>query len=607
MSDKTSDLYLSPNQTDLLVAALTSNKPAATRSTMPSGNAGAKTADTPAGASAPSMPGSGRLDLSDESPFLDYPLDGEGDESYNYDEDGQMFGDLPDDDGTDNLADAYEHLHDKRKSIDGGDEDDTGGGKRREGEDKTAKKPGRKPLTSEPTTKRKAQNRAAQRAFRERKEKHLKDLETKVEDLEKASEATNHENAMLRAQVERMNVELKEYRKRLSWVSSNGGIRSQTTSNQSRSNTTGPGSSDFQFQFPKFGDSPSTTIFSTSTTQRNSQPPARAVQRTSSTPTAQAISPASSSTTRHSMSEVMRPRNSNRDSNNNSPMNQLAASPPSYTTQPLPNAMDNLSGLFSPSLLEATKNSPNGYFGLENNTNKIVSRGSFDNSFSSVPGLYSGSSVSNTESPGSSSDSQQQLSSIGTSPEPNFNSPNNKIQDFGGLNTISEEHNFMNGQSWDFDPNLMPQFDPTGFNFLAQQQGGNFDPVLFGDYRETQDNLVSQDFGSFFNEAYPLPDLGSPSHNYGNVLGQQNDQSKKTDLLARVDAAKESDVSKPAEPSKLMTCNKIWDRLQSMEKFRNGEIDIDNLCSELRAKAKCSEGGAVVEEKHVNKLLGFGA
>lgn len=108
------------------------------------------------------------------------------------------------------------------------------------------------------------------------------------------------------------------------------------------------------------------------------------------------------------------------------------------------------------------------------------------------------------------------------------------------------------------DPNLMTQFDPTAFNFLAQQQGGNFDPVLFGDYRETQDNLVSQDFGSFFNDAYPLPDLGSPSHNYGDLSGQQGDQSKKTDLLSKVDAAKESDVSKPTEPSKLMTCNKIW-------------------------------------------------
>lgn len=152
MSDQTPDLYLSPNQTDLLVAALTSNKPTSTHSSMPARNAETKSAETPSGASGPSMPGSGRLDLSDESPFLDYPLDGEGDESYNFDEEGQMFGDLPDDDAADTVADAYEHLHDKRKSIDGADEDDMGGGKRREGEDKTAKKPGRKPLTSEPTT-----------------------------------------------------------------------------------------------------------------------------------------------------------------------------------------------------------------------------------------------------------------------------------------------------------------------------------------------------------------------------------------------------------------------------------------------------------------------
>ena len=44
-------------------------------------------------------------------------------------------------------------------------------------------------------------------------------------------------------------------------------------------------------------------------------------------------------------------------------------------------------------------------------------------------------------------------------------------------------------------------------------------------------------------------------------------------------------------------------RLHSMEKFRNGEIDIDDLCSELRAKAKCSEGGGVVDRKDVDNIL----
>lgn len=41
-----------------------------------------------------------------------------------------------------------------------------------------------------------------------------------------------------------------------------------------------------------------------------------------------------------------------------------------------------------------------------------------------------------------------------------------------------------------------------------------------------------------------------------------------------------------------------------MEKFRNGEIDIDSLCSELRTKARCSEGGVVVFRKDVDDIMG---
>ena len=76
----------------------------------------------------------------------------------------------------------------------------------------------------------------------------------------------------------------------------------------------------------------------------------------------------------------------------------------------------------------------------------------------------------------------------------------------------------------------------------------------------------------------------------------------------------------PNDRGKLMTCNQIWfvikirfmardthtrsrDRLQSMERFRNGEIDVDNLCAELRSNARCSERGAVVDEKVVDRIL----
>lgn len=41
-----------------------------------------------------------------------------------------------------------------------------------------------------------------------------------------------------------------------------------------------------------------------------------------------------------------------------------------------------------------------------------------------------------------------------------------------------------------------------------------------------------------------------------------------------------------------------------MEKFRNGEIDVDSLCTELRTKARCSEGGVVVDKKDVEDIMG---
>ncbi|TFK19903.1 hypothetical protein FA15DRAFT_626213 [Coprinopsis marcescibilis] len=55
--------------------------------------------------------------------------------------------------------------------------------------------------------KRKEQNRAAQRAFRERKEKHVKDLEDRVAELEAKNEEANHENDNLRDLLTRLQSE----------------------------------------------------------------------------------------------------------------------------------------------------------------------------------------------------------------------------------------------------------------------------------------------------------------------------------------------------------------------------------------------------------------
>ena len=448
-----------------------------------------------------------------------------------------------------------------------------------------------------------------------------------MEDLEKSSDAANHENGLLRAQVERLQVELKEYRKRLSWISSNGSNRSQNTSSQAK-NSIG-GSSDFQFEFPKFGDlpaMPATKMFN------NQKQQATNTARSATLPAhAKGAAPHAVKSRSNSQNQVQR-----QNSQSQSP---LATS---YTASPqqqnMSASVDSLTGLFSPSILEASRHAAmGGYF--PNGTNAAQKpRSSLDN------GMYSFSSSSNTDSPGSSSESHNAISSIGTSPEPSLHSPGNKLQELG-LNTINEESqfnfgkerlckeisqtcgcaedpippilNFSNDNSLGFGNIHVNGFGANNdISWMAQQNNGSFDPVLFGDYRDAQDNILSQDFGTFFNDAYPLPDLGSPLHNFNEIAPE----APKVDLIRQVDAAKEAEEVVP-DNDRPMTCNKIWsvlspqfqttfadfdnrDRLQSMEKFRNGEIDIDNLCSELRAKAKCSEGGAVVDKKDVDKILG---
>ncbi|KAF9426580.1 DNA-binding transcription factor yap1 [Podila epigama] len=74
------------------------------------------------------------------------------------------------------------------------------------------KKAGRKPLTTEPTNKRKAQNRAAQRAFRERKERYVKSLEDRIKELEEMNPGRSdsklaEENMNLKVLVQKLETE----------------------------------------------------------------------------------------------------------------------------------------------------------------------------------------------------------------------------------------------------------------------------------------------------------------------------------------------------------------------------------------------------------------
>jgi Minimal binding motif of Hap4 for binding to Hap2/3/5 len=76
-------------------------------------------------------------------------------------------------------------------------------------------KPGRKPATDTPPTKRKAQNRAAQRAFRERRAARVGELE---EQLEETKEETQRCAAEMRAKIVRLEADLERFNGELqSW------------------------------------------------------------------------------------------------------------------------------------------------------------------------------------------------------------------------------------------------------------------------------------------------------------------------------------------------------------------------------------------------------
>ncbi|KAL6926863.1 hypothetical protein ACO0SA_003944 [Hanseniaspora valbyensis] len=52
---------------------------------------------------------------------------------------------------------------------------------------------------------------------------------------------------------------------------------------------------------------------------------------------------------------------------------------------------------------------------------------------------------------------------------------------------------------------------------------------------------------------------------------------------------------------KLFTCSEIWDRITSNPKL--SDLDLDNLCMELKTKAKCSEKGVLIKEEDLNRAL----
>jgi AP-1-like factor len=522
----------------------------------------------------------------------------------------------PEGDSPNNHVDPGE----KRKSMADDKADNENGAKRREGEEKQAKKPGRKPLTSEPTSKRKAQNRAAQRAFRERKEKHLKDLETKVSELEKTTESTSHENGLLRAQVERLQMELREYRKRLS-VQSNIG-RSPPTGNLGSFSNGSEAVSNYSFDFPR-----SASVASVSSVPYANMPLFGTGSMQTSPNSASIDFGPSGFLSRHTSTDATSPISNNA----NTPASDLRSQHGSVSKEsPKP--------FFGQSMLNNGMNarasaSPSSYniFGGSNITAEPLDVGGVNqngDSTGQTRGVFQFNSNSSS-SPSASTSSQYggngPSSSAGTSPEPTTG----VNKDSNNLDTINEvkQKEFYDQMSTACGNTKRPEpltksmsgstsapstdAVTANSNPFSSFTDGNVDifSASWPEASESNTNFVADGSfaGGYFNEPSSLFGVASPM-DWNDLTG-----SMRTGLTPAQQKANPFEVPSPMPKIKeeevvpgdaqMISCNKIWDKIQQRPDFKDGSLDIDGLCSELRKKAKCSETGVVIDKNDVDAAL----
>lgn len=378
-----------------------------------------------------------------------------------------------------------------------------------------------------------------------------------MQELENASEAANHENSKLRQQVDRITTELNQYKTRMALMTSSSKALPREKMPFGNAAVNNLSDVSFQFEFPKFGALPGPPA-----SKRSAQKP-RAVGPQQN---GQVASPA---------------RTHSNDGKS-----------PQSVQHPVNDDLAKFSGIFTPSM---------------SSSHRTGSRASLDSAAYSLGGATSSPSASSNSNAGPGS-------SCGTSPEPSNQSPMG-FKPLETLTTIGEEQPAMAATGQDFAQFANVDMGSSNLDWLASQNGGQFDPQLFGDYREPQDNILSNaSLDDFFNNDAFNSDFLTP-YNTAPAAAMH-----KRNLIDEIDAKQDSlDDDLPKQDS--MNCNQIWydcpqgdlsvqrtngrrrEKLQDCPKAQNGEFDLDGLCSELTKKAKCSGSGPVVGEKDFDTIL----
>lgn len=251
---------------------------------------------------------------------------------------------------------------------------------------------------------------------------------------------------------------------------------------------------------------------------------------------------------------------------------------------------EDFTGLFSPSILETASRSDSAdYLSFKDGKNTSPNIGSSTQGTSTngqaqkpqIPQRTSSASI--TASPLSSMSQNGLDSSCGTTPESSAESPSNGKPSEATLNTINEETNTQTKPEGEFilscnsytnlgvpEANCVaapvnvfkvPNSDINGIDWMAQQNGGAFDPVLFGDYRDPQDNILNSSFGDFFNDAFEPPiDFTSP---YNTGESPNPLQSQKRNLMDEIEMnhngePEGAEFVTDVNPKQFLTCDILW-------------------------------------------------
>lgn len=353
-------------------------------------------------------------------------------------------------------------------------------------------------------------------------------MEARVEELEKASADANSENGLLKAKIERLQNELKDYKKRLS-LNSNTFSQSNPMSNQLSmflANNNSAANNTFNFEIPQFGNLPTATTNIFGNNELATSPTSITSQNNGRQSSIGAAMAANGTNGRSAS-----PQSQGRASISKPSTNPASASRQNSSGVQIESVNnDALAGLFgsvSPSATPASQPTQT----LRQNSTSSSSATSYPNRI-----FQFNSNPASTASPSASSNSHYDQSSCATSPEPTTNSPALRNKDSiaettNGNNQTSPFMTFANSLSptslakslsppdQTIDNSQQSQQPQKGIDWFAAQNGGQFDPALFGDYRESQMNIVGDgDFtGGFFADALAAPnDFNSPNSNLFN-------------------------------------------------------------------------------------------